>query len=147
MVRILIFAAVVSVALMIYTLIECSRAQKHLVRSLPKTAWFVVIIVLPLVGAILWFVLGRPVNTGNQPSAHQTAPDDDEDFLRQLEVWRRQQQREEESKAREQELKSQAKDPKSSDSPSKPEDTGSTAPEKPEHKPEDTDSDAPDSKA
>ncbi len=32
------------------------------------------------------------------------APDDDEDFLRQLEVWRRQQQREADLKAREQDL-------------------------------------------
>jgi len=147
MVRFLILAAVVSVALMIYTLIECSRAQKHLVRSLPKSAWCVVIILLPLVGAILWFILGRPQNTANQAATHQTAPDDDEDFLRQLEVWRRQQQREAESKARDQELKSPAKDPKTTDPQPKPDASGQTAPEKPAHKPEDTDSDAPDSKA
>lgn len=115
MVRFIIFAAVVSVALMIYTLIECSRAQKHQVRSLPKSAWIVVIILLPLIGAILWFVLGRPQNSANQVAQQQKAPDDDEDFLRQLEVWRRQQQREADAKAREQELKDQAKNKQDAD--------------------------------
>lgn len=147
MVRFFIFAAVVSVALMIYTLIECSRAPKHLVRSLPKSAWFAVIIVLPLVGAVLWFILGRPASTANQSSAQQTAPDDDEDFLRQLEVWRRQQQREAESKAREQELNSQAKNKKNDDSASEPESNRASGAEKPSHKSEDTDSDSPDTKA
>ncbi|UTT38867.1 PLD nuclease N-terminal domain-containing protein [Glutamicibacter mishrai] len=147
MVRILIFAAVVSVALMIYTLIECSRAPKHLVRSLPKSAWAVVIIILPLVGAVLWFILGRPINERNQQATQQTAPDDDEDFLRQLEVWRRQQQREADAKAREQELKSQAKDSKDNDSTSKPKPDDSTGSKKPSPKPEDTDSDTPDAKA
>ncbi|SCC04384.1 PLD nuclease N-terminal domain-containing protein [Arthrobacter sp. NIO-1057] len=147
MVRFFIFAAVVSVALMIYTLIECSRAPKHLVRSLPKSAWFAVIIVLPLVGAVLWFILGRPVSTANQSSAQQTAPDDDEDFLRQLEVWRRQQQREAESKAREQELNSQSKNKKNDDSVTKPESNRAPGAEKPSDKSEDTDSDSPDTKA
>ncbi|MGP9528999.1 MULTISPECIES: PLD nuclease N-terminal domain-containing protein [Micrococcaceae] len=134
MVRLLIFAAVVSVALMIYTLIECSRAPRHLIRSLPKPAWFVVIILLPLIGAVLWFVLGRPQSSANQPAGQQTAPDDDEDFLRQLEVWRRQQQREADTKAREQELKDQGKIQKN------------TNPEPPA-KSEDTDTDSPDTKS
>ncbi|WP_159611936.1 PLD nuclease N-terminal domain-containing protein [Glutamicibacter sp. JC586] len=126
MVRFIIFAAVVSVALMIYTLIECSRAEKHQVRSLPKSAWVVVIILLPLIGAVLWFVLGRPQSSTSQSTGQQKAPDDDEDFLRQLEVWRRQQQRETDAKAREQELKDQAKKKPDAD---------------------DTDSDTPDTKA
>lgn len=104
MVRLIIFAAVVSVALMIYTLIECARSESHRVRSLPKPAWYAVIVLLPLIGAALWFVLGRPVAASGNPSAKSMAPDDDEDFLRQLEVWRRQQQREEDLKAREQDL-------------------------------------------
>lgn len=104
MVRLLIFAAVVSVALTIYTLIECARAERSRIRSLPKPAWFAVIILLPLVGAGLWFLLGRPVASSGASAPKSMAPDDDEDFLRQLEIWRRQQQREAELKAREQDL-------------------------------------------
>ncbi|WP_404286424.1 PLD nuclease N-terminal domain-containing protein [Glutamicibacter arilaitensis] len=128
MVRIIIFAALISVALMIYTLIECARTERHRVRSLPKTAWIVIVILLPLIGPGLWFVLGRPQSGSRKPPETQNAPDDDEDFLRQLEIWRRQQQRETELKAREEELKRkerEAKKPKKdnssddSDTPSK----------------------------
>ncbi|WP_313814073.1 PLD nuclease N-terminal domain-containing protein [Glutamicibacter sp.] len=105
MVRIIIFTALISVALMIYTLIECARSGSQEVRSLPKPAWFAVIVFLPLIGAGLWFALGRPQKVANYNPQTSHAPDDDEDFLRQLEVWRRQQQRDSEQKAREEELK------------------------------------------
>ncbi len=122
MVRFLIFAALISVALMIYTLIECARSDSQEVRSLPKPAWFAVIVFLPLIGAGLWFALGRPQNTSNYNPQTTHAPDDDEDFLRQLEVWRRQQQRENELNAREEELKrreAKQQDSKPSEHPSK----------------------------
>lgn len=105
MVRIIIFAALISVALTIYTLIECARSEARDVRSLPKPAWFAVLIFLPLVGAALWFSLGRPLSAQYNNVPTTKAPDDDEDFLRQLEVWRRQQQREAELNQREEQLK------------------------------------------
>lgn len=118
MVRLIIFAALISVALMIYTLIECARAERDQVRSLPKPAWHIVIILLPLIGAGLWFVLGRPQRASTGSATKSMAPDDDEDFLRQLEVWRRQQQRETDSKAREEELKAKEREAKSDGSTS-----------------------------
>lgn len=105
MVRIIIFAALISVALTIYTLIECARSEAREIRSLPKPAWFAVLIFLPLVGAVLWFSLGRPLGAQYNNTQAAKAPDDDEDFLRQLEVWRRQQQRESELNQREEQLK------------------------------------------
>jgi len=106
MVRFIIFASLVAVAVTIYTLIDCARTERHQVRSLPKSAWIVVILLLPLVGAGLWYLLGRPVaGQASGPAPRSNAPDDDEDFLRQLEVWRRQQQREAELNQREAELK------------------------------------------
>lgn len=102
---------------MIYTLIECARTERHQVRSLPKPAWFVIIILLPLIGAGLWFALGRPNTTSVANLGTQKAPDDDEDFLRQLEVWKRQQQREADLTAREEELKREEQKKKNSDHP------------------------------
>ena len=122
MVRFIILAAVISVALMIYTLIECARSEAHQVRSLPKPAWFAVILFLPLIGATLWFTLGRPLSAETSTVQGSKAPDDDEDFLRQLEVWRRQQQRDAELTAREEELKrreAEQKKNQSTDRPSK----------------------------
>ena len=106
MVRFIIFASLVAVALTIYSMIDCARTERHQVRSLPKTAWLLVILLLPLVGAGLWYLLGRP-NTAHPggPAPRSQAPDDDEDFLRQLEIWRRQQQRETELNQRESEIK------------------------------------------
>lgn len=108
MVRFIIFASLVAVALTIYSMIDCARTERHQIRSLPKSAWLLVILLLPLVGAGLWYLLGRPNSAHPGQSAPRSkAPDDDEDFLRQLEIWRRQQQRETELNERESEIKRQ----------------------------------------
>lgn len=58
--RTLVIGSFVLAAIMIYAIVEVAIAPKAQVRSIPKPAWFVVIVLFPLVGAILWFVLGRP---------------------------------------------------------------------------------------
>ncbi|WP_418907198.1 PLD nuclease N-terminal domain-containing protein [Glutamicibacter endophyticus] len=120
MVRFLLYAAPIALALTVYTLVECTRADRYQVRSLSKPAWVVVIILLPFIGAGLWFLLGRPESTKPAPGTPSGAPDDDEQFLRQLETWRKQQQREAELKAREEELKKredELKNPKDDPNP------------------------------
>ncbi|NVM93476.1 PLDc N-terminal domain-containing protein [Arthrobacter wenxiniae] len=88
------------VVLFIYGLIDCIRSEPADVRSLPKPAWIIVIVLLPLVGVLLWLFLGRPryaAAVGSPTSAQRgpslmgrssqfRAPDDDPDFLRNLEV-------------------------------------------------------------
>ena len=59
---------VLSVALlgfMIFALVDVIRRDNWSIRFLTKFGWVLVIVLLPLVGSILWFVLGRP---GHQPS-------------------------------------------------------------------------------
>ena len=50
-------------------------------------------IVLPVIGAILWFLIGRPRGTSPRrvTYSHPIAPDDDPEFLRNLELRRRKQ--------------------------------------------------------
>ncbi|MGV0111509.1 PLD nuclease N-terminal domain-containing protein [Arthrobacter sp. CP30] len=108
--RLLLFAAILGVAVIIYALIDCVMSRKHEVRSISKTAWFITILVLPLIGAGMWFLLGRPRNDGpsgpRRPAPRKpTAPDDDPAFLQNLEAQRRQQAREQERRRREQEQK------------------------------------------
>ncbi|NYE95537.1 hypothetical protein FHU41_001787 [Psychromicrobium silvestre] len=87
----------------LYTLIDCLRSEGSSVRTLPKVAWVLLIIFLPLIGVVLWFALGRPqYGNGNAarqvPRAHPTAPmapDDDPEFLRNLDVARKQKAEEE----------------------------------------------------
>ncbi|WP_104180694.1 PLD nuclease N-terminal domain-containing protein [Arthrobacter sp. B0490] len=108
--RLLLFAAILAVAVVIYALIDCVMSRKHEVRSISKTAWFLTILVLPLIGAGMWFLFGRPRKQGpsgpRRPSPRQpTAPDDDPAFLQNLEAQRWQRAREEERRRREQEQK------------------------------------------
>ena len=116
--RLLLFAAILGVAVIIYALIDCVMSRKHDVRSISKTAWFVTILILPLIGAGMWFLLGRPRNEGpsgpRRPAPRKpTAPDDDPAFLQNLETQRRQQAREKERRLREQQEK--ARDGKTDD--------------------------------
>ncbi|MGA7204824.1 MAG: PLD nuclease N-terminal domain-containing protein, partial [Specibacter sp.] len=92
------------VVLFIYGLIDCLRSEPADIRSIPKPAWLLVIVLLPIVGVVLWFFFGRPQYAaagpnpanrpvagprGPSPSARPTrfvAPDDDPAFLRDLDV-------------------------------------------------------------
>jgi len=117
--RVYLFLAVVAIAVIIYALIDCIRTGRHEVRSISKPSWILAIILLPIIGATLWFFFGRPSygtpfsgpqqrpQRGPQRPApkHPTAPDDDPEFLRNLDTRRRQQAREAELKKREAELK------------------------------------------
>lgn len=80
MLRVLMIA--IPLAVTIYALIDAITAPKWDVRTLPKAVWIAVIIVLLIVGAALWFVLGRP--TGSRRPGHPSraiGPDDDPGFL------------------------------------------------------------------
>src|SRR6185312_2931941 len=109
MVRNFIFMALVALAVTIYALIECVRTRPSDVRSLPKSGWVAAIVLLPLIGAGLWFWLGRPSSSNyaqptqaNRPATG--APDDDPEFLRNLETQRRNKAREDELRRKEAEL-------------------------------------------
>jgi hypothetical protein len=84
---------IVILVVFVYGLVDLIRTDKRLTRGISKTAWIFVQILLPVVGAILWFLIGRPRATDTAPVAysHPVAPDDDPDFLRNLEIRRRNQ--------------------------------------------------------
>ncbi|XAS66759.1 PLD nuclease N-terminal domain-containing protein [Micrococcaceae bacterium Sec5.7] len=91
MLRVVIAVAVL--AIFVYGLVDVIRTEARLTRGISKPSWIVVMIVLPVVGAALWFLIGRPRNTPQvqRSYSHPTAPDDDPDFLRNLELRRRNQ--------------------------------------------------------
>ena len=85
--------AVAILAIYVYGLVDVIRTDKRSTRGFSKTTWLIMVILLPLIGAALWFLIGRPRATVvAQPvyPQHPTAPDDDPDFLRNLEQRRRQ---------------------------------------------------------
>lgn len=96
MVRIFIGLGVVALGLLIYCTVECIQTPRHRVRVLPKVAWIFIILLLPLLGAGLWMAFGRAKSTPAAPQRRgPAAPDDDPEFLRRVEIERRQQQRRE----------------------------------------------------
>lgn len=104
--RWLLMGAVVALAFVVYTLFHCAMTPATRVRSLPKGVWILAIIVLPVIGSALWYWLGMPRDTpGTAAPTRGRGPDDDAEFLRQLNIQRRQQQRADELSEREQELR------------------------------------------
>ena len=77
---------VLLVGFMIYTLVDCARTDESQVRNLPKWAWIAIIIIVQTIGAIAYWVAGRPKRPGRGggPKRRILPPDDDPDFLRKL---------------------------------------------------------------
>ena len=85
MVRWAVIAAIITLALMIFSIIDCSRTAENNIRSLPKWAWLVIIIFVPAIGSIAWIIAGRPKgNWRGRRKRKIIPPDDNPDFLGKL---------------------------------------------------------------
>lgn len=81
MARLLFILVPVAVAFWVYSIVDCAMQPPTRHRGVSKPAWLVIAILLPVLGGILWFVVGR----GRASSAAPVrAPDDDPAFLRGL---------------------------------------------------------------
>lgn len=102
MVRLYSLFMLLDVALLVVALIDCLSAEEYAIRALPRAAWVFIILLFSPIGAIAWFVAGRPprairMSNGemwrpgrgfpeNERPARSgpVAPDDDPAFLRNL---------------------------------------------------------------
>lgn len=74
MVRFAIIGVIVGVALILYALVDAAMSDPARARGVSKPVWVVIIVVLPVIGALLWFFIGK----GRGPLPAQTkAPEDD----------------------------------------------------------------------
>jgi len=80
MVRLWLIVVVAAVAFTVYAAIDCATMPRERIRSLRRGWWILLVIVLPVLGGLLWFVLGRaPATPGATP--RYRGPEDDPDFL------------------------------------------------------------------
>lgn len=97
-----------TIGLTVYATIDCLRTPSPLLRGLPKPMWVVVVVVLPVVGPLAWLVAGRqqgPRPSGGARRSTPTAPDDDPEFLRQVERERAQREEDELMRSWEEDLR------------------------------------------
>ena len=93
----IIGGAALIVGLTLYTLLDAVRTPAHEARTLPKWLWVLVTLFFPVVGPLMWLILGRPKaqpaagaphpgfgQRRSTPAPSVSSPDDDEEYLRWL---------------------------------------------------------------
>jgi len=81
--RLLIIGGFLAAVFWVFSIVDCAvqPATRH--RGVPKATWLAIVVLLPVIGGILWFVIGR--RRANDPGARPViAPDDDPTFLRSI---------------------------------------------------------------
>lgn len=116
---------IVVFALWVYCIVEIVTTDDSLIRNMPKILWLMIVVFLPLLGSLLWLLLGRPegkaFGAGSQQrgrsrsrrapprpaprAAPPRGPEDSPDFLRVIEERKRLQHWEQELRRREEELR------------------------------------------
>lgn len=137
---------ILSVVLLVYGLMSLWLTPVRQVRIFPRWTWFLLIVLLPIAGPLIWIVAGTDKPTpASTPPAAPKAPDDDPDFLaklaheQQLQSWeddllewelKRMQREQEELDAQKSDQGNDKTSDKSgtkstTDNPARPEDTSS----------------------
>lgn len=93
----IIGGAALIVGLTLYTLLDAVRTPAYEARTLPKWLWVLVTLLFPVVGPLMWLILGRPKaqpaagaprpgfgQRRSTPAPSVSSPDDDEEYLRWL---------------------------------------------------------------
>jgi hypothetical protein len=95
--RVYVLLFFLGLILAVLALISCLSAEEGEVRALPRWAWVIIILFFPLLGSLAYFGAGRPLRSGPRPGVWRPgngfpeaerpkAPDDDPEFLRQLDA-------------------------------------------------------------
>ncbi|MFT3797200.1 PLD nuclease N-terminal domain-containing protein [Microbacterium sp.] len=78
MVRVLLPLALLLIAFWVYSIVDCALQPVTRHRGVGKPMWMLIVIVLPVVGGVLWWAVGR-TRPRQQPVFR--APDDNPEFL------------------------------------------------------------------
>ena len=77
---------IASLALTLYSFIDCAKRDESLIQKLPKWGWLLIILFFLAFGSIAYLFIGRTRrDKGPRPPKRRILPpDDDPDFLRRL---------------------------------------------------------------
>ncbi|GAA5025832.1 PLD nuclease N-terminal domain-containing protein [Microbacterium fluvii] len=76
--RVLLILALVATAFWVYTVVDCAVQPPTRHRGVSKPVWILIVVLLPVLGGILWFAVGRARASSLRVGL---APDDDPEFL------------------------------------------------------------------
>jgi len=77
-VKVWLVLGVLAIAFWVYSIVDCAVQPAIRHRGVSKPVWLLIVVLLPVLGGILWLVVGRSrVNAAGTRSA----PDDDPEFL------------------------------------------------------------------
>lgn len=63
-----------TVALFVTSLVDIILRDSSKVKHLPKVVWIIIVIFLPLIGSLLWWILGREYDSPRLPTARTQRP-------------------------------------------------------------------------
>lgn len=84
MARFLIIGGFLAAVFWVFTIVDCAVQPPTRHRGVSKRMWLAIVILLPVIGGILWFALGRSRKGGGDGMPLVYAPDDDPEFLRRI---------------------------------------------------------------
>ena len=86
MIKLQAFLVIASLALTLYSFIDCAKRDETHIQKLPKWGWLLIILFLSTFGSIAYLVVGRTRRDKGPraPKRRILPPDDDPDFLRRL---------------------------------------------------------------
>jgi hypothetical protein len=59
---------------LLYCVLDVVLTSQERVRNLPKLAWLLLVLLVPIVGGVVWLVAGRPSSNGRAPGGGGSAP-------------------------------------------------------------------------
>ncbi|HEU5223889.1 MAG TPA: PLD nuclease N-terminal domain-containing protein [Candidatus Lumbricidophila sp.] len=84
MVRLWIALVVAAVVFVVYAIVDCAFFDRSRVRAVSKPVWILLILLVPVVGGLLWFFVGRGRRGPIGRAGRTSAPDDDPAFLSRI---------------------------------------------------------------
>ena len=79
--RVLLISALVATAFWVFTIVDCAVQPRIRHRGVSKPIWILIVVFIPVLGGILWLLIGRVRASRIAPPR---APDDDPEFLGSL---------------------------------------------------------------